>query len=138
VTRTGLIRLGGLVPIVGGIFYVTLGFMTWLCTPNCPRSSGYVVLAFFDLLVFGAMVALASLHAVQRQRYGLLGDPCVIALRRADETVVARFTKFVDPEEIRRAAEEDHRGPFGQGESAPLKGASLAPWSGRPLGRSFA
>ena len=49
----------------------------------------------------------------------LLGDPCVIALRRrADETVVARFTKNVDPEEIRRAAEEDHRGPFGEGGSA--------------------
>ena len=28
----------------------------------------------------------------------LLGDPCVIALRRSDETVVARFTKNVDPE----------------------------------------
>ena len=46
----------------------------------------------------------------------LLGDPCVIALRRADETVVARFTKYVDPEEIRRAAEEDHRGPLLEGE----------------------
>jgi hypothetical protein len=41
----------------------------------------------------------------------LLGHPCVIVLRRVDETVVARFTKNVDPEEIRRAAEEDHRGP---------------------------
>ena len=39
----------------------------------------------------------------------LLGDPCVIVLRRADGTVAARFTKHVDPEEIRRAAEEDHR-----------------------------
>ena len=47
----------------------------------------------------------------------LLGDPCVIALRRADETVVARFTKNVDPEEIKRAAEEDHRRPFGEGRS---------------------
>ena len=37
----------------------------------------------------------------------LLGDPCVIALRRTDETVVARFTHFADPKEIRRAAEED-------------------------------
>ena len=48
----------------------------------------------------------------------LLGDPCVIALRRADETVVARFTKYVDPEEIRRAVEEDHRGPLWERESA--------------------
>ena len=47
--------------------------MTWLCTPDCPRSSGYVALAFFDLLAFGAMAALASLHAIQRVRYGLLG-----------------------------------------------------------------
>jgi hypothetical protein len=39
----------------------------------------------------------------------LLGDPCVIVLRRADGTVAARFTRHVDPEEIRRAAEEDHR-----------------------------
>jgi hypothetical protein len=37
----------------------------------------------------------------------LLSDPCVIILRRPDETVVARFTPFTDPEEIRRAAEED-------------------------------
>ena len=40
---------------------------------NCPGSSGYVVLSFFVLLVFSAMVALASLHAIQRERYGLLG-----------------------------------------------------------------
>ena len=46
----------------------------------------------------------------------LLGDPCVIVLRRADETVVARFTKYVDPEEIRRVAEEDHRGSLLEGE----------------------
>ena len=41
--------------------------------------------------------------------YGLdlLGDPCVILLRRADGTLVARFPKNVDPEQIRRAAEED-------------------------------
>jgi hypothetical protein len=37
----------------------------------------------------------------------LLSDPCVIILRRPDETVVARFTPFTDPAEIRRAAEED-------------------------------
>ena len=41
--------------------------------------------------------------------YGLdlLGDPCVIVLRRADGTLGARFTKNVDPKEIRRTAEED-------------------------------
>src|SRR5215204_3007972 len=71
--RTGLVRLGGLVAIVGGVAFFVVSFLTWLCTPNCPGSSGYVVLAFFVLLVFGAMAALASLHAIQRQRYGLLG-----------------------------------------------------------------
>jgi hypothetical protein len=38
----------------------------------------------------------------------LLSDPCVIILRRPDDTVVARFTPFADPKEIRQAAEEDH------------------------------
>ena len=37
----------------------------------------------------------------------LVGDPCVIVLLRADRTVVARFTRNVDPHEVRRAAEED-------------------------------
>ena len=42
-------------------------------------------------------------------RLDLVGDPCVIVLRREDETVVARFTHNADPEEIRRSAEEDRR-----------------------------
>ena len=37
----------------------------------------------------------------------LAGDPCVIVLLRADGAVVARFTQNVDPQEVRRAAEED-------------------------------
>jgi hypothetical protein len=37
----------------------------------------------------------------------LAGDPCVIVLRRAGAGVVARFTRNVDPEEIRRTAQED-------------------------------
>jgi hypothetical protein len=73
VTRSALIRLGGLVAMVSGVAFVILRFMTWLCTPNCPRSSGYVVLAFFVLLAFGAMTAIATLRAIQRQHYGLLG-----------------------------------------------------------------
>jgi len=44
-------------------------------------------------------------------RLDLLGDPCVIVLRREDGTVVARFSHNVDPEEIRQAAEEDCQGP---------------------------
>ena len=37
----------------------------------------------------------------------LVGDPCVIVLRRGGGAVVARFTRKVDPQEIRRTAEED-------------------------------
>jgi hypothetical protein len=37
----------------------------------------------------------------------LVGDPCVIVLRREDGSVVARFTQNVDPREVRRVAEED-------------------------------
>src|SRR5829696_5394347 len=44
-------------------------------------------------------------------RLDLLGDPCVIVLRREDGTVVARFSHYADPEEIRQAAEEDDQGP---------------------------
>ncbi|HEX5848618.1 MAG TPA: hypothetical protein VFY59_05425 [Rubrobacter sp.] len=46
----------------------------------------------------------------------LRSDPGVIVLRRADGTVVARFTTHVDPEEIRQAAEEDRRGAAGESE----------------------
>jgi hypothetical protein len=42
-------------------------------------------------------------------RLDLVGDPCVIVLRREDGTVVARFSRNGDLEEIRRAAEEDRR-----------------------------
>jgi hypothetical protein len=42
-------------------------------------------------------------------RLDLLGDPCVIVLRRAVGTLVARFTKNVDPEHIRRVTNEDRQ-----------------------------
>ena len=44
-------------------------------------------------------------------RLDLVGDPCVIILRGPDGRLVARFTRNVDPEEIRRAAREDNEGP---------------------------
>ena len=37
----------------------------------------------------------------------LAGDPCVIVLLREEGSVVARFTRNVDPQEVRGAAEED-------------------------------
>ena len=47
-------------------------------------------------------------------RLDLVSDPCVIILRREDGTVVARFTHNVDPQEIRRAADEDRRTTGGE------------------------
>jgi hypothetical protein len=37
----------------------------------------------------------------------LTADPSVITLCRADGTVVAHFTRAADPQEVKRAAEED-------------------------------
>jgi hypothetical protein len=42
-------------------------------------------------------------------RLDLVSDPCVIILRGPDGAVVARFSSNVDPEEIRRAAQEAHK-----------------------------
>jgi hypothetical protein len=42
-------------------------------------------------------------------RLDLVGDPCIIILRGPDGALVARFSRNVDPEEIRHAAEEDRR-----------------------------
>jgi hypothetical protein len=95
-TSTSLIRLGGLATMVGGVAFVMLGFLTWLCTPNFPGSSGYVELAFFDLLVFGAMVALASLHALQRESYGLLGTLAfLVALVGVAMIFVSEFSSLI-------------------------------------------
>ncbi len=37
----------------------------------------------------------------------LVSDPCVLILRNPEGEIVVRFTRKLDPEEIRRAAEED-------------------------------
>ena len=41
--------------------------------------------------------------------YGLdlVGDPCIVILRNPEGEIVARFARDIDPEEVRRAAEED-------------------------------
>ena len=38
----------------------------------------------------------------------LVSDPCILVLRNPEGKIVARFTRNVDPEEVRRAAEEDY------------------------------
>jgi drug/metabolite transporter (DMT)-like permease len=60
--RTSLIRLGGLAAMVGGVAYTALGLLVPFLEP-----------IFFVLLAIAAMVAIAALHALQRERYGLPG-----------------------------------------------------------------
>ena len=38
----------------------------------------------------------------------LVSDPCVLILLNPEGKIVARFTRNVDPEEIRLAAEDDY------------------------------
>jgi hypothetical protein len=60
--RTGLIRMGGLAAVVGGVAYTALGLLVPFLEPM-----------FFVLLALGAMAAIATLHTLQRERYGLPG-----------------------------------------------------------------
>lgn len=60
--RTSLIRIGGLAAMVGGVAYTALSLLVPFLEPM-----------FFVLLALGAMVAIAALHALQRERYGLPG-----------------------------------------------------------------
>jgi hypothetical protein len=39
----------------------------------------------------------------------IVGDPCIIILRKPDGALVARFPRNVDADEVRRAAEEDRQ-----------------------------
>ena len=39
----------------------------------------------------------------------LVGDPCIIILRNPEGALVARFSRNVDANEVRRAAEEDRQ-----------------------------
>jgi hypothetical protein len=56
----------------------------------------YISLAFFVLLAFGAMVALASLHVIQRYRYGLLGTLAyLISFVGVAMIFVGEFRSFV-------------------------------------------
>ena len=71
-----------------------------------------------------------------RYRLDLVGDPCIIILRGPDGEVVARFSREVDPEEIRRSAAEAvpkeglHRSPAGNNYSANVKNQPEGGWRG--------
>jgi hypothetical protein len=61
-SRTGLTRLSGLTAMVGGVGYTALSLTIPFLWP-----------LFFVLLALGALVAIAALHTLQREHYGLLG-----------------------------------------------------------------
>jgi hypothetical protein len=76
-----LIRLGGLMAIVGGVASTTLGLLLTLSPGYLPTSpsveraiqkGSYEVTVLF-LSLLGAIAAIAALHALQKGRYGLRG-----------------------------------------------------------------
>jgi len=69
-----LIRLGGLAAVLGGVVYVglvLLGGPYWLEGLYYIDTIRYGFVAILQPL--GAMAAIVALHALQRQRYGMLG-----------------------------------------------------------------
>jgi hypothetical protein len=60
--HTSLIHVGGLAAMVGGLAYTALSLLVPFLEPM-----------FFVLLALAALVAVAALHALQRERYGLPG-----------------------------------------------------------------
>jgi hypothetical protein len=80
-TRTGLIRLGGLVAMVGGVASATLGFLYVLqargvaldSTEKAVQKAHYESTTLM-LLVVGVLAAIAALHVIQRESYGPRGS----------------------------------------------------------------
>jgi hypothetical protein len=82
--RISLIRLGGLVAIVGGLFAAMSGLAIWLSEPPffwtipyLDSASNRVIQTFVNVsdvfLLAGALAALAALHALHRGFYGMAG-----------------------------------------------------------------
>ncbi|MGI8911581.1 MAG: hypothetical protein ACR2JR_13685 [Rubrobacteraceae bacterium] len=61
-TSSIFIRLGGLAAILGGVVYTAVGLLV-----------PFLQSLLFILLAPGAMAAIAALHVLQKERYGLLG-----------------------------------------------------------------
>jgi hypothetical protein len=78
--RIGLIRLGGLVAMVGGIASATLGLLYVLQARGVTLGSidravqkGNYENPVLTALLIGVLIAIAALHAIQRRHYGSLG-----------------------------------------------------------------
>ena len=78
--RTVLIRLGGLVAMVGGVASATLGLLYALQARGVSLGSienalqkGNYENPVLTVLLIGVLVAIAALHAIQRRHYGSPG-----------------------------------------------------------------
>jgi hypothetical protein len=78
--RTVLIRLGGLVAMVGSIAYAMANLALWFSEPpisqiirhlDRDRTIQTLDNIFFVFLVLGALAAIASLHTLHREFYGM-------------------------------------------------------------------
>jgi hypothetical protein len=80
-SSSNFIRWCALAAIVGGVVYASLGLLgllvRYLYSPSSeldiPPVSRYIESIFLFLLLVGVMAAIAALHTLQRERYGLLG-----------------------------------------------------------------
>jgi hypothetical protein len=70
---TGLIRLGGFAAMVGGVVYAGVGLVEERLAEYLYYMSSISYGFVAVLLPLGAMAAIAALHALQRQCYGLRG-----------------------------------------------------------------
>ena len=71
---SSLIRLGGLAAMVGGVVYAGVAFIVEQPLAEYLYYMGNIGFGFIAVLSpLGAMAAIATLHALQRQRFGLRG-----------------------------------------------------------------
>ncbi len=84
--RTGLIRLGGLVAMVGGLAATTLGILYILQARGVTLGStekalqkGHYENPVAMILLVGVLVAIAALHLIQRGHYGRWGVLTAVA-----------------------------------------------------------
>ena len=71
---SSLIRLGRLAAMVGGVVYAGVAFIVEQPLAEYLYYMGNIGFGFIAVLLpLGAMAAIATLHALQRQRFGLRG-----------------------------------------------------------------